>query len=91
LLLIGNASSTVVLAVGGIIVVRLLGPFSYGLYVLALVVPTLLAYLSDAGMSIAVVKVPAKLRYEGDYETANRMTQLSVLVKLAISTVAFLI
>jgi O-antigen/teichoic acid export membrane protein len=55
-LFIGNASSTVILAVGAILVARLLGPSSYGLYTLSLIIPTLLVSLSDAGMNFALVK-----------------------------------
>jgi O-antigen/teichoic acid export membrane protein len=55
-LFVGNVLSTVILAVGIIIVARLLGPSDYGLYTLALVIPLLLVSLSDAGMSFALVR-----------------------------------
>jgi O-antigen/teichoic acid export membrane protein len=90
-LFFGNASSTVILAVGIIIVARLLGPSSYGLYTLALVIPTLLVSLSDAGMNFALVRLPARLRAEGDFARANRFIRLGLLLKLAISTVAFIV
>ena len=90
-LFIGNASSTVILAVGIIIVARLLGPSSYGLYTLAIVIPTLLISLSDAGMNFALVRLPAKLRSVGDHARASRLIRLGFLLKLVISTVAFLI
>jgi O-antigen/teichoic acid export membrane protein len=81
----------VILAVGIIIVARLLGPSSYGLYTLTLVIPTLLVALSDAGMNLALVRLPAKLRAEGDYERAKRLIKLGFLLKLAISIAAFFI
>jgi len=90
-LFIGNASSTVILAVGIIIVARLLGPSSYGLYTLALVIPTLLVTLSDAGMNFALVRYPARLRSVGDHARASRLIRLGFLLKLAISIVAFLV
>jgi len=90
-LFIGNASSTVILAVGIIIVARLLGPSDYGLYTLALVIPTLLVSLSDAGMNFALVRLPAKLKSEGNHAKANSLIKLGFLLKLAISTVAFLL
>jgi O-antigen/teichoic acid export membrane protein len=49
-LFVGNTFSTVILAVGAIIVARLLGPFSYGLYTLTVAIPVLLVALADAGM-----------------------------------------
>jgi O-antigen/teichoic acid export membrane protein len=90
-LFIGNTSSTIILAVGVIIVARLLGPFSYGLYTLAVAIPTLLVALSDVGMNSALVRLPAKARSEGDLARANRLIKLGFLLKLAVSTFAFLI
>jgi O-antigen/teichoic acid export membrane protein len=90
-LFLGNTSSTVILAVGAIIVARLLGPFSYGLYSLTIAIPTLLVALSDAGMNFALVRLPARARSEGDQARANRLIRLGFLFKLAVSTLAFLI
>ncbi len=90
-LFIGNTSSTIILAVGAIIVARLLGPSIYGLYTLAVAIPTLLVALSDVGMSYALVRLPAKARSEGDLARANSLIKLGFLLKLAVSTFAFLI
>jgi len=87
-LFIGNASSTVILAVGAIVVARLLGPFSYGLYTLTVTVPVLLVALVDVGMNYALIRLPARLRAEGDHARANRLIKLGFLLKLAISTIA---
>jgi len=75
-LFIGNASSTVILAVGAILVARLLGPFSYGLYTLTVAIPVLLVALADAGMNFALVRLPARRRSEGDHARANRLVKL---------------
>jgi O-antigen/teichoic acid export membrane protein len=90
-LFIGNASSTVILAVGAILVARLLGPFSYGLYTLTVTIPVLLVALADAGMNFALVRLPARLRSEGDHARANRLVKLGFLLKLAISTAASIV
>jgi O-antigen/teichoic acid export membrane protein len=90
-LFVGNTSSTVILAVGIIVVARLLGPSDYGLYTLVTVIPLLLVSLSDMGMNFALVRLPARLRAEGNYAKANRLTRLGFLIKLAISTVAFIV
>jgi O-antigen/teichoic acid export membrane protein len=90
-LFMGNTSSTVILAVGVIIVARLLGPHDYGLYTLAVTIPTLLVGLSDVGMSYALVRLPAKSKSDGDPARASRLIKLGFLLKLAVSTVAFLI
>ena len=89
-LFIGNATSTAILAAGIIIVARLLGPSSYGLYTLSIVIPMLLNSLSDMGMTFALVRLPARLRAEGNHAQADRLTRLGFLLKLAVSTVAFL-
>ena len=90
-LFIGNTSATVILAVGIIIVARLLGPHDYGLYTLAVTIPTLLVALSDAGMNYALVRLPAKSKSDGDAARASRLIKLGFLLKLAVSTVAFII
>ena len=90
-LFIGNTSSTVILAIGIIIVARLLGPLNYGLYTLAVTIPTLLVGLSDVGMNSALVRLPARFRSEGDHAKANKLVRLGFLVKLGVSAVAFLI
>jgi O-antigen/teichoic acid export membrane protein len=58
---------------------------------LAIVIPTLLISLSDAGMNFALVRLPARLRSVGNLARASRLIRLRFLLKLAISTVAFLI
>lgn len=88
---IGNAASTVILALGIIVVARLLGPSDYGLYTLALVSPIILVSLSDAGISFALVRLPARLGAEGNYAEAEKLIRLGFLLKLTISTVAFII
>jgi O-antigen/teichoic acid export membrane protein len=90
-LFIGNASSTVILAVGAILVARLLGPFSFGLYTLAVAIPSLLVALADAGMNFALVRLPARLRSEGDHARAYRLVKLGFLLKLVISTAASIV
>jgi O-antigen/teichoic acid export membrane protein len=90
-LFVGFTSSTVILAVGIIIVARLLGPFSYGLYTLALVIPTLFISLSDMGMNFALVRLPARLSAEGHAARANRLIRLGFMLKLAFSVVFSLV
>jgi stage V sporulation protein B len=90
-LFIGNALSTVILAIGAIIIARLLGPANYGLYTLVLVVPALFTSLADAGMNSALLRFSAKLRSEGDIAGSNRAIKLGFLLKLYLSVAAFLI
>jgi O-antigen/teichoic acid export membrane protein len=90
-LFIGNSSSTVILAVGVIVVARLLGPLNYGLYTLTVTVPVLLAALADVGMNYALIRLPARLGAEGDHTRANRLINLGFLLKLTISAIASIV
>ncbi len=90
-LFIGNTLSTVILAIGMIVVARLLGPFSYGLYTLTVAIPVLLAGFADVGMNYALVRLPARLRAQGDHARANRLVKLGFILKLVISTIAFIV
>jgi stage V sporulation protein B len=90
-LFIGNALSVFILALGAIIIARLLGPGNYGLYTLVLVAPALFTSLADAGMNSALVRFPAKLRSEGDLAGSNRAIKLGFQLKLFLGVAAFLI
>lgn len=90
-LLLANASSTVILAVGSIIIARLLGPSNYGSYSLIITVPILLVSVADAGIGSALVRFPAKLRSEGDLYRGNRIIRLGFLFKVCVGIAAFLI
>jgi O-antigen/teichoic acid export membrane protein len=67
-LFLGDASSTAILAVGFILIARLLGPSGYGLYSLAIVVPALFTSLINFGIDEALVRFPAKFKAEGRNE-----------------------
>ncbi|MGQ9468430.1 MAG: oligosaccharide flippase family protein [Nitrososphaerales archaeon] len=66
----GNALSLIILAIGSIIVARLLGPENYGLLALSLVVPSILAGFIDFGMTHALIRYSAKFRAEGKISLA---------------------
>jgi O-antigen/teichoic acid export membrane protein len=90
-LFVGNALSTVILAIGVIVIARLLGPSNYGLYTLTFVAPSFLISLADAGMNAALIRFPATLRSQGDFLASNRVIRLGFLLKLSLSVTAFLI
>lgn len=94
ILFTGNTLSTLILAVGSIIVARLLGPENYGIYSLTLVVPTLLIGLADFGVNSALTRYLAKLRAEGKNNQAASILKSGYLFKLTIgvftSTFCFL-
>jgi len=85
----GNALSTIILAIGSIIVARLLGPEAYGLYAISLVAPGLLLLFTDFGVSAAVTMFSAKLRAEGKAPQAAGMLRSAILFKLLTATAMF--
>jgi O-antigen/teichoic acid export membrane protein len=90
-LFVGNALATVILALGSIIIARLLGPSNYGLYILAMVMPALFVNLADAGVNLALVRIPAMFRSRGDYSASSRAIRLGFLCKLTLSIGSFLV
>jgi O-antigen/teichoic acid export membrane protein len=90
-LFFGNTLSTVILALGSIILARLLGPSDYGLYSLTLATPIILVGLADAGMSYGLVREPARLISQGDYHGAEKALKLGFTVKVCFSAAASII
>ncbi len=82
----GNFLSYAILAIGSIIIGRLLGPENFGLYSLSLVVPSLLAGLIDLGVNTALTRYLAKLRAEGKSQLAAKMLKSGFLFKIATGT-----
>lgn len=78
----GNFLSLLILAIGSIIVARLLGPENYGLFALSLVVPSILAGLIDLGVNPALTRFSAKLRAEGKNQLVTNILKSSFFFKL---------
>ena len=71
-LLIGVATSTIIMAVGTIILTRLLGNGNYGLYVLAMAPSAMINLFRDWGVNTAMTKYVASLRAENkELETCD--------------------
>ena len=71
-LLIGVATSTIIMAVGTIIVTRLLGNDNYGLYLLAMAPSVTINFFRDWGVNTAMTKYVASLRAENkELETCD--------------------
>ncbi len=65
-LLWGLVVSTLISAVGTIIIARLLGADNYGLYAVALTAPNLIATFRDWGINSAMIKYSAQYNSEGN-------------------------
>jgi O-antigen/teichoic acid export membrane protein len=75
----GLAASTIISALGIIIVARLLSPSEYGIYTIALTAPNLIMIFRDWGINSAMIK------YIAQYNSENKLANIkSILVSGAI-------
>jgi O-antigen/teichoic acid export membrane protein len=84
-LFLGYSSSTIILALGSIIIARLLGPENYGLYSVALIIPSFLIALSDLGISQALIRFSAQFRAQNKQLEAGDLINTGILFKLLLS------
>ena len=89
-LLLGSTISFAITAISSIAVARLLGPASYGLYGLALVMPSYLSAF-DLNASASAVRFSAKFIGEGDRTKAVSFGYSMLIFQLIISLISFLI
>ena len=75
----GDALSTVILAIGSILIARFLGPEGYGLYSLSLAIPTIMLSFIALGIDQAVIRFQARLKAE------DRLDQIPSVLKSAIA------
>jgi len=85
----GNVLSTSILAIGSIIIARLLGPENYGLLALSLVVPSILTGLIDFGVGSALTRFSVKLRAEGKTQLAAGILKSGLLFRLVLGLAMF--
>ena len=84
-LFLGNASSTIILALASILIARLLGPESYGLYALAMIAPSFFITLSDFGISPALTRFSAHFRSEEEDREAVGLIKVGIIFKSVFS------
>jgi O-antigen/teichoic acid export membrane protein len=87
-LFVGNFTFTVIVALSSFVIARLLGPAGYGLYSLALVLPTYLYTILQLGITSSATYFAAKYRSEGNIERAHEFIYSVTLFQLIISLVA---
>ena len=90
-LFLGDASSTAVLAMGSIIIARLLGAGDYGLYALVLSVPAFMGGLTAVGTDEALIRFLAKLKAEGKPKLAAHVLKLGLAFRMIMGGIASLI
>ena len=90
-LFLGNTSYTILLAVTAIVVGRILGPSGYGLYTVALIVPSFLFTAIRLGLDSAATRYAARLRSEGKEQEAVSFIYALMIFGVAIATVSSLV
>jgi O-antigen/teichoic acid export membrane protein len=92
-LFVGNSISSIILAVGAIIVARLIGPEGLGLYALSLAFPSILVGLIDLGINPAVTYYSTKLRVEGKSDLLSKLLKSGyynrISLGIAVSAASF--
>ena len=94
-LLWGLVLSTVISAVGTIVIARLLGPDNMGLYAIALAAPNLISTFRDWGVNTAMIK------YSAEYNSENNIAKIrsvfvsglafEIIVGLALSLLSLVL
>lgn len=91
----GLVASTVISAIGVIVIARVLSPSEYGIYTIALTAPNLIATFRDWGINSAIVKYAAQ--YTAESKTANAKNILisglafETILGLSLSILSFLL
>jgi len=90
-LFLGNTAYTFLLAVTAIVVGRILGPDGYGLYAVALIVPSFLFTAIRLGLDSAATRYAARLRSEGMDQEAVSFVYATMVFGVVIATVSSLV
>jgi len=87
---IGNASSIVTFSVASVIIARLLGPSDYGLYTMALAVPSVMMACTDF-VTPALVRAMTRSMSKGRGESVQGFVKAGISFELGVAASAFLI
>ena len=90
-LFLGNTSATIILAVNSIVIGRLLGPPNYGLYALALVIPSYAYLLMHFGLTTASTRFAAKYSSEGHESKAVSFIYSMMCFQILLSVITILL
>lgn len=88
-LVFGNVFANLILAVGLIVIPRLLGSDHYGLYTLSFLLPNLLMLFADYGVNAGIIRFSASFRALGQEKRASEIIKHALLFKATISLIVF--
>ncbi|MEM2280983.1 MAG: oligosaccharide flippase family protein [Candidatus Bathyarchaeia archaeon] len=86
-LFIGVAASTIIMAVGTIILARLMTPEEYGLYSIALIPSYMAILFRDWGVNSAITKYTASLRAENKENETRRIIFAGLIFEIIIGLI----
>jgi len=87
LIFFSNILSTLIAAVGAIIVIRLLSPIEYGLYTIAGIPASMLLLFGDWGLNSALTKYIAQYRAEGKEQSIALILRCGLILKLGFGII----
>ncbi|MGB9854570.1 MAG: oligosaccharide flippase family protein [Candidatus Bathyarchaeales archaeon] len=90
-LFIGVAASTVIMAVGSIILARLMTPEEYGLYSIALIPSYMIVLFREWGVDSAIIKYSAAFRAQNRPEQAREIITAGMLFEVSAGIILTLI
>jgi len=90
-LFIGVASSTIIMAIGTIILTRLMLPEEYGLYAVALIPSMMIGLFRDWGINSAITKYVAYFRVENKDEDVHNIIAAGVIFEITIGLILSLV
>ena len=91
ILLIGQVLSTVLLAIGAIIVARLLGDFSYGVLTIASIPISMVMLLNDIGVNASLIRYIAQYRSEGRQGEISEMVRAGLILNSLVTGIPSLL
>jgi len=91
ILVVGQISSTVISALGAILVARFLGSKSYGQVALVMIPVSIIALFRDLGVTNALVRYIAQYRAEGKISDINTLVRAGLFINSAVGAVLSLV
>ncbi len=90
-LFIGDFSYNFVLAIGSIIIARMLGPEGYGIFSLSLVPPIFLVSITSLGIDAAILRYVHSSYIENKYEDTINVIVVGLFIRISIGLILAII
>jgi O-antigen/teichoic acid export membrane protein len=88
-LISGSAFATIILAIGSIMIARILNPELYGQYSLVIVVPQIIFLFTDLGISQGITKFVADARASGENAQVAKIIKHGLMLRMLMGVALF--